>query len=270
MLLYLINQRKKNKNMREEYLQRQWEIIPMEKLGMPITIIGAGSVGSFTAFTLAKMGFCDIKVIDFDKVEIENMSSQLYRPSDIGKQKVAALKELIKTFCDTDIEVVDGKYDGSVLPGIVIMAVDSMAVRSAIWKAHAEVAIGTQLIVDGRMGAETAICFAMQPLDPTDCVSYAKTLYTDEKAVQERCTAKATGYCSLSLAAHIAKVVKDFVCNEDHNYIRVMEWSLRNNMQICNPKIRPAPVSQPALPARKVVKKKVVAKLVAKVKAKKK
>jgi hypothetical protein len=222
----------------------------MEKLGIPITIIGAGSVGSFTAFTLAKAGFSNITVIDFDKVEIENMSSQLYRPCDIGKQKVVALKELIKMFCDTDIEVVDGRYDGKPLSGIVIMAVDSMEVRADIWKAHAEIAFGTQLLIDPRMAAESSLCYAMNPLDPADCVSYAKTLYTDEQAVHERCTAKATGYCSLALSSHIVKVIKDFLCNEDHNYTRVMEWSLRNNMQICHPKIKPIALSAEAKLAR--------------------
>ena len=225
--------------MQENMLMRQWEIIPMEKLEIPITIIGAGSVGSFTAFTLAKAGFSNITVIDFDKVEIENMSSQLYRPCDIGKQKVVALKELIKMFCDTDIEVVDGRYESGTFPGIVISALDSMAARKLLWDNHKEVSFGTQLLIDGRMGAETALCFAMQPLDPADCVSYAKTLYTDEQAEHVRCTAKATGYCALALSSHIVKVVKDFLCNEDHNYTRVMEWSLRNNMQICHPKIKP-------------------------------
>ena len=190
--------------MLESYLQRQWEILPMEKLDMPITIIGAGSVGSFTTFCLAKMGFSEIRVIDFDAVEIENMSSQLYRPCDIGKQKVAALKELIKAFCDTDIEVVDGRYESGTFPGIVISALDSMAARKLLWDNHKEVSISTKLFVDGRMAAESSLCYAMNPLDPADCISYAKTLYTDEQAVQERCTSKATGYCALSLSAHIA------------------------------------------------------------------
>ena len=140
--------------MQENMLVRQWEIIPMDKLGVPITIIGAGSVGSFTAFILAKAGFCDITVIDFDNVEAENVSSQLYRPSDIDKPKVVALKELIKMFCDTDIEVSNRRYERGRFKGIVVMAVDSMAARKLVWDNHAKTAVGTQLIIDGRMAAE--------------------------------------------------------------------------------------------------------------------
>ena len=248
--------------MQEAMLIRQWEIIPMDKLGVPITIIGAGSVGSFTAFTLAKMGFCDITVMDFDKVEIENMSSQLYRPCDIGKPKVEALKELIKAFCDTDITAVNKKYERGRFKGILVLALDSMSARKLVWDNHKEVSIGTQLIIDARMASESALSYAMNPLDPTDCASYAKTLYTDEQAEWERCTAKSTGYCALSLSAHIAKVVKDFLCNADHNYTRVMEWSLRNNMQICHPKIKPGTTVQKTESAPRVINKKTVSRRV--------
>ena len=53
-----------------------------------ITIIGVGCTGSFITLNLAKLGFNNINIIDFDKVEEENIPNQFYREKDIGKPKV--------------------------------------------------------------------------------------------------------------------------------------------------------------------------------------
>jgi molybdopterin/thiamine biosynthesis adenylyltransferase len=214
------------------HLTRQLELIPTDVLGEPITIIGAGAIGSFVALTLAKMGFEDITVYDDDTIEVENMNCQFFRFSDIGKNKANALNELVKDFTGVDISFYPSRYEGDrQLKGIVISAVDSMKARKMIWDAHKDFALGTKLIIDPRMGAEDALCYAMNPMSEKDCASYEKTLYTDEAAVHERCTAKSTMYTALALASHVAKIVKDFLCTDDQNYARVMEWSIRNNFQ---------------------------------------
>lgn len=215
-----------------QHLTRQWDIIPVAVLGEPITIIGAGAIGGATALTLAKMGFKDITVIDFDKIELENINCQFYRFDDIGKHKVEALKEIVQAFTGVEITVRADYYEIGMFNGIVISAVDSMAVRKLIWENHKEFSIGTKLIIDPRMGAEDAMCYAMNPMSDKDIDSYEKTLYSDEDAVQERCTAKATMYTALALSAHVAKVVKDFLCNEQR-YSRNMQWSIGQNTQKC-------------------------------------
>ena len=48
-----------------------------------ILIVGAGGIGSTTAYTLAKMGCSNITVVDFDEVEIHNCSSQFYSAKQI-------------------------------------------------------------------------------------------------------------------------------------------------------------------------------------------
>lgn len=213
------------------HLTRQLEIIPVEVLGQPITIIGAGAIGSFVTLTLAKMGFQDITVYDDDKIEVENLNCQFFRFSDIGKNKAQALNELVKDFTGVDISFYPSRYEGGQKKGIVISAVDSMAARQLVWDNHKEFAVGTKLIIDPRMGAETALCYAMNPLSPKDVESYEKTLYSDESAVHERCTAKSTMYTALALSSHVAKIVKDFVTG--NKYSRVCEWSIKENFQKC-------------------------------------
>ena len=118
------------------HLTRQMDIIPMNLLSEEITIIGAGAIGSFTALALAKMGFENLTVFDFDKIEIENMNCQFFPYSAIGMQKVMALKMMISQFANAEINVIDKPYDKGTFKGIVISAVDSMKVRKLIWDNH--------------------------------------------------------------------------------------------------------------------------------------
>lgn len=215
-----------------EHLTRQMDLIPMRVLDEPITIIGAGAIGSFTALTLAKMGFKDLLVYDFDDIEIENMNCQFYRFDDIGKNKALALFDLIKSFTGVEIDARNERYESGQFKGIVISAVDSMATRKLIWDNHKETATATKLIIDPRMGAEYALAYAMNPMSEKDIASYEKTLYSDEEGVQERCTAKSTMYTALALASHVCKIVKDYLCN-DKRYARVMEWNIAENAQKC-------------------------------------
>lgn len=217
-------------NFADQHLTRHLDILPPARTNVPIHVIGAGAVGSFTVLSLAKMGFEDITVFDFDKIEVENMNCQFYRFKDIGKLKVEALQELVKDFTEVDIKVVPEPYVGGALRGIVISAVDKMDVRQLIWDSHVNKAPSTKFLVDPRMGAEIAMLFTMDPNDPADIKSYEKTLYTDANSHNEPCTAKATVYTACMLAGLVCKTVKDI--QMDGPYPRTVQWSIADNDQI--------------------------------------
>lgn len=214
-----------------QHLTRQLEILPVECLDKPITIIGAGAIGSFTALSLAKMGFEDITVYDFDTIEVENMNCQFYRFSDIGKPKVEALKELVFDFTKVKINAINDKYQGEPLGSIVIAAVDSMEIRSMIWNAQKK-SPSCKFVIDPRMGAETAMLHVFNPHDAKDVKSYEKTLYSDDEAMHERCTAKATMYTACMLSGLVAKAVKDIATGFE-NYPRLVHWSIKENQFVC-------------------------------------
>lgn len=210
-----------------QHLTRQLDIIPIAVLGEKITVIGAGAIGSFVVLSLVKMGFSNVTVFDFDVVDIENMSCQFYRFSDIGKPKVQALAELVFDFTGVKIEAINKRYEGGRFPGIVIPAVDSMKVRELVWNEHSMMSPGTKYVIDPRMSAETALMYTMNPMSDRDDASYRNTLYTDANAVQERCTAKSTMYTVLSISGLVAKTVKDIVTGNP--YPRVTMWSIKDN-----------------------------------------
>jgi len=211
-----------------EHLTRQLDIIPVEVLNLPITVIGAGAIGSMTVLNLAKMGFSEIKVFDFDEVSVENMNCQFYRFSDIGKSKVEALYDLVKDFTKVEIDYYMHKFIDQTedLGQIVITAVDSMKVRKAVWELCKD-NLKVRWYIDPRMAAEYAVSYVIDPNLTKDIEAYEKTLYLDENAEPERCTAKATMYTASMIGGYVAKHVKDLAVKAP--YARVTHWNIGLN-----------------------------------------
>ena len=201
---------------KNQHLTRQMDLIPLKVLDTPINIIGAGAIGSFTALALTKMGFNNLVVFDDDTIDVENMNCQFFRFKDIGKSKVNALQELIEDFTNHKIEIIPTKWDNIPMEGITICAVDSMSVRKQVFERFYKQVNDSKLIIDPRMGAETAMLFAYNPMSISEGNSYSKSLYSDDEAVQERCTAKSTVYCALGLSSMICTLVKNFVVDNKY------------------------------------------------------
>lgn len=213
-------------------LTRQLDLIPVEVLGENITLIGAGAIGSWVTLSLAKMGFENITVYDMDTVSTENMNSQFYRFSDIGKPKVIALFDLVKDFTGVEINVKNERYTGDrVFPGTVISSVDNMAVRKQIWDVHKGVAARTRAIIDPRMGGMSALMYTARPMVKDDAIWYEKTLYSDENAMAERCTAKATIFTANLLAGMVAKTVRDLLVLGE--YPKNLTWDISTDTFQC-------------------------------------
>jgi molybdopterin/thiamine biosynthesis adenylyltransferase len=212
--------------MSSEHLTRQKDIVPMEILGTKITIIGAGAIGGWTTLALAKMGFGDITVYDFDQVDTVNLGSQLYRLEDVGKDKSRALAEIVLQFTGTQIGHYRVRYEKGRFNGIVIAAVDSMAVRKVIYENHKGWPL-TRAIIDPRMGAEQAQLYVVRPGRKQDCESYEKSLYSDADSVQEKCTAKATIYTANLLSGLVCKAVKDELTSKTP--LKTAQWNILAN-----------------------------------------
>ena len=63
------------------------------KLGeLRVTLCGAGALGSNLADTLIRQGFRHLRVIDRDRVEEHNVSTQIYGEGDVGAWKTDVLR----------------------------------------------------------------------------------------------------------------------------------------------------------------------------------
>ena len=183
-------------------------MVSAEELGFPITLAGAGGIGSPLALALAKMGCRRLAIYDPDVVEAHNLPNQLYRLADVGRPKVAALGELLGEFASLELETRQERVTEQALRGVVISAVDSMASRQQIWCNCVRYKVAVPLYIDARMGGEVCRVLTVNPSDPDDIAAYEATLYGDEDAAEEVCTAQAIIYNTLGVAALAANQVK--------------------------------------------------------------
>jgi molybdopterin/thiamine biosynthesis adenylyltransferase len=70
----------------------------------PVTICGAGALGANLVENLARAGFAKLKVIDHDRIEERNLSTQPYYRSDIGAFKAKILANNLYRAIGTKVE----------------------------------------------------------------------------------------------------------------------------------------------------------------------
>lgn len=212
---------------REEYITRHRDLVTPAALGRKITVVGAGAIGSFTILALAKMGYYNIHVYDFDTVETENIGAQFFDTASIGKKKVDALMEMVWNFTGLVLNIHDYKITPTDVldTDILITAVDSMEVRSMLAKNS-----NCNWLIDPRMGAEYATMNVVATADSEGYKSYLKTLFPDGEAVQERCTAKTTIYTVLLISGQVVKAVKDITMEQEP--ITSLDWSIKQNAML--------------------------------------
>ena len=181
----------------------------------------AGGIGSNSVYCLAKQWIEHIKVIDYDKVEIENTWSQFYTEKHIGMFKVEALQEQILEQTGVKIDIVKSKYRSSNINGydIIILALDNLETRKQI----VEDCSNEQIIIDTRMVKRISQCFSFYGFQKD---RWFEECYTeDSNTVQEvACTEKAIAHNALMMAWMVGSLVCD-VCNNKPLY-----WKLQCDM----------------------------------------
>ena len=71
-------------------LSKHLDFLTPASYGRPIHIIGVGAIGSRIAEQLARLGFTNLVIYDFDTVDEYNITNQLYTYPDIGLPKTEA------------------------------------------------------------------------------------------------------------------------------------------------------------------------------------
>lgn len=71
-----------------------------------VALCGAGALGSNLAESLARQGFQRLRVIDRDRVEERNVSTQIYGEGDVGAWKVDVLRGALFRAVGVEIEAV--------------------------------------------------------------------------------------------------------------------------------------------------------------------
>jgi len=170
-----------------------------------VDVIGAGATGSKVVLDLAKLGVENIHVWDFDKVEEHNIANQAFGNADIGKPKVEALSEIVKSLTGTAITAHNERVDGSQELGeVVFLLTDTMASRKEIWEAGLKLKLRTMLLVETRLGPDCGRVYTLSPNRPREIKAWEATLCKDEEAQVSACGASITVGPTAGIIASLA------------------------------------------------------------------
>ena len=175
-----------------ERFSRQRDLVPHERLStVRVTVIGVGAIGRQVALQLASIRTRHLQLVDFDSVELTNVTTQGYLAHDVGKPKVAATAEAISQIDPIAVvEAVQDRYRPKQTIGdAAFCCVDSISARGAIWRS---VSSRCEFWTDGRMLGEVIRVLTVS--DVAERENYASTLFRQTEAQRGSCTSRSTIY----------------------------------------------------------------------------
>ena len=184
----------------QDRFTRQRELVPADRLAnITVTVIGVGAIGRQVALQLAAIGAPRIQLVDFDLVDVTNVTTQGYLADDVGQTKVLATADAIRRLDGAiEVDTSQDRYRAKLEIGAAVFCcVDSISARAAIWRSASN---RCQFWADGRMLGE--VIRVLTAVDSSDCARYSGTLFPEADAQRGSCTSRSTIY-SASIAAGI-------------------------------------------------------------------
>lgn len=151
-------------------------------------VFGAGSVASHFVVSLAALGARDIEVWDADAVASHNVPMSAYRPKDVGRLKVEALRDIVQEKTGVELRIRPEMYEGQEkLRNVsVVSCVDTFAARKTIW-AQVRMNPTIHLLCDTRIAEYYLEVLSVAPCDRTDIKRYEMLLRDDKEAKRQTC-----------------------------------------------------------------------------------
>jgi molybdopterin-synthase adenylyltransferase len=208
---------------------RQEDLVPRDRLADTlVTVIGVGAIGRQVALQLAAIGVPRLQIIDFDMVDLTNLTTQGYLASDVGQPKVLATAEVIARLDPAiAVETVQDRYRPKMEIGqAVFCCVDSIDARTVIWRTAGP---RCRFWADGRMLGEVIKVLAVA--DDIGRDYYPTTLFAQSEAQPGRCSARSTIYAasiSAGLVVHqFTRWLRDMPVDRDTSLnLLAGEWSV--------------------------------------------
>lgn len=201
---------------------RQLDIVPLDMLVFPLTILGVGHIGSNAAHEFASLGCPEITLYDDERVEGVNIPAGFFQDKDAGEGegggtfKVDAVQEAVHLFFpDCQIQTFQERFVGQrPLESVVVSGVDTMDARRTIWQWIHSNAVLVPLYIDGRTGGEIIEVHTVRPCYEEDIEWYEKTL--EHEGAPLPCGARSVGYAARIAAGLIASQFKKWLKEEEY------------------------------------------------------
>ena len=188
---------------------RQTDIFnPENHEDVAVSIVGCGSVGSFTALALAKMGVKITNIYDSDTIEEHNLSNQFYPNDSIGLRKTDKLHNLLSNFSDSDIieENQNINEHNLLTTKVVVSAVDSMAARKVIWE-RVKASPAVRYYIDSRMGGKVFTVYTVEIGNVAQMGRYETQLFPENELTRLNCTERTIIFNVLGVASIICNAI---------------------------------------------------------------
>lgn len=180
--------------------------VPSSDSKIYTTVGGAGGIGSYLSYFLARGGFIPY-VWDLDTIEETNLSGQLFPQDSVGFSKVTVLSKVISNFTGVEIFGRQEWYDEtSETSPICFSAFDNMVARTVMFENWVRI-MGEQseyiqqnaIFIDGRLEAEGWQVYSV-PFSEEKIALYRETLFGDEEVSEVACTMKQTSHFAAMIA----------------------------------------------------------------------
>ena len=188
-----------------------------------IIIGGAGGIGSWLAFQVARLSPSLIALYDDDIVETGNLSGQLFSRLDVNKTKVKAIESVITKYNEHYcVHGIPSRFTEYTEAGDVMMCgFDNMEARKTFfrsWLSHvyslSENKRKECLFLDGRLSMGILQVFCITGDDSYSIQKYSESyLFDDADADETICSMKQTTYMACMIGSIMTNLFVNFVAN---------------------------------------------------------
>jgi hypothetical protein len=188
-----------------------------------VSLIGLGGIGSYVGFLLSRVKPRNIYMWDNDRVDISNMSGQLYGRQDVGEYKSNALGIMMSQYSNYYPVNAYGRFGhDSEATKVMMCGLDNMLSRKIVFTKWNNLRESTPveerktlLLIDGRLAAEKFQVFAIQGDDKRAIDLYKKEwLFDDREADETVCSYKQTSFMANMIASVMVNIFVNFVANK--------------------------------------------------------
>lgn len=164
-------------------LVKQAEYFNPSNIEEEIHIIGVGAIGSTLVEQLARMGFTNFHIYDFDIVEEKNLVNQNFYRRDLNTDKTLAIYSLIQSINpEIKAKYYNKGYTNQQLKGYVFLCVDSIELRHKIAEEN-KYNLQIKAMFDFRMRCTDAQHYATKWNDYKKKENFIKSMeFTSEEA----------------------------------------------------------------------------------------
>lgn len=185
-----------------------------------VLIIGAGSLGSYTAFLLARMGKNNFTLCDPDRVEEHNFPNQFFDAyCKVGMAKTQCVSNTISAFDNSlNIYPINNKIENQIQIlsdyTVVIITVDNQQTRKTVFE-HLLLNRGRcNLLIDASSAGQYANIKICNLTNSGSILSYKKQLWTEDEASHLPCTGKSICDMSAIIAGWVVNAYRHYTSGD--------------------------------------------------------